>query len=68
MVLKQQEGTLEKLLEELQELQEETVTNFTLALHLFTVSWQGDQFRRVSENPPEGCIVLVLELFFPLSG
>ena len=38
MVLKQQERTLEKLLEE---LQEETVTKFNLALHLFTASWQG---------------------------
>ena len=33
----------------------------SLSLHLFTALWQGDNFRTISTNPPEGCIIMILD-------
>ena len=48
MVLKSQDGLLVELVSELENEAE------SLAMHLFTASWQTSQFHDLSKNPPPG--------------
>ncbi|XP_072179230.1 uncharacterized protein [Diadema setosum] len=55
MVLKAQDGILAELVSELVTEAE------SLAIHLFTASWQSSQFRGLTKNPPPGWCMMTFD-------